>query len=171
MAGRLIGKVARDAGLNPRTLRYYERLRLLPAPMRSPNGYRIYDEETQKQLVFITGAKSLGLTLREIRQIIAARGAGKLPCDSVREMLLTHVRRIDEQIAHLRALKSELRSTLGRDRRTSRGKGDADGRHDICPLIESVMNGNGKLNAGGGRRDQGRFVVPRVQQLSRRRDR
>lgn len=171
MAGKLIGKVAREAGLNPRTLRYYERLHILPAPRRSPNGYRIYDEETQKRLVFIAGAKSLGLTLGEIRQIIEARDAGRLPCDSVRELLSTHVRRIDGQIAHLRALKSDLRSTLGRDRHTARGKGGADGRHDVCPLIESVMNGKGKLNAGGGRRDKGRFVVPRVQQLSRGGDR
>jgi len=166
MSGRLIGEVAKDAGVNPRTLRYYERLRLLPAPKRSPNGYRLYGEETRKRLVFIANAKSLGLTLREIRQIIAARDAGGCPCDSVREMLSTHVRRIDEQIAHLRALKSDLRSVLGRYRDTSRVTGGADGRQDVCPLIDS-LDGNGRPNTGGGRRDEGRFVVPRVQQLSR----
>lgn len=157
MAGKLIGEVARDAGVNPRTLRYYERLRLLPAPRRSPNGYRVYGEETRKRLVFITNAKSLGLTLREIRQIIAARDAGSRPCDSVREMLSTHVRRIDEQMANLRALRLGLQSTLGRYRRAPSGRATAGGGHDVCPLIESMENGTRNFkpyrsHPGGGRR-------------------
>lgn len=152
MAGKLIGQVARDFGLNPRTLRYYERLRLLPVPMRSPSGYRVYDDETGKRLRFIANAKSLGLTLGEIRQIVTARSTGRLPCDSVRGILRSHVRRIDEQMAHLRALKSDLHSLLGRGRHTRSGNGGPGGQHDVCPLIESLTNGDGKRNSGGRRR-------------------
>lgn len=64
MAKIFIGELAAQLGLNPRTLRYYENLDLLPAPSRTMRGYRVYGEETAQRLTFITKAKSLGLALR-----------------------------------------------------------------------------------------------------------
>jgi DNA-binding transcriptional MerR regulator len=83
MAEKLIGEIAREFGLNPRTLRYCEALSLLPAPKRSRGGYRLYSNETEARLAFIAKSKSLGLTLREIQQVISAANGGKAPCDSV----------------------------------------------------------------------------------------
>lgn len=71
MEGKLIGEIASEAGVRPGTLRYYEALRLLPVARRSRGGYRLYNEQAGRRLAFITNAKSLGLTLREIRQVIA----------------------------------------------------------------------------------------------------
>lgn len=51
--GKLIGQVAKDLGINPRTLRYYENLRLLPSPKRSSGGYRLYDLESERRLFWL----------------------------------------------------------------------------------------------------------------------
>ena len=152
MAGKLIGEMARDFGVNPRTLRYYEALRLLPTPRRSRGGYRLYDEESERKLAFIAKAKSLGLTLREIRQIFAAAGGGTAPCSSVRQILSEHVRSIDQQTARLRALKSDHRAVLASCRRTPQRNGSASRPNVICPGIETLGNAqHGIRNGGVGR--------------------
>src|SRR5438309_7588947 len=108
MAAKLIGELAAELELNPRTLRYYEALGLLPAPARTMSGYRVYDEDTVQRLAFITKAKSLGLTLREIGQILTIRDSGEPPCVSVQQILREHVECIDRQIARLQALRADL---------------------------------------------------------------
>lgn len=140
MIGKLIGEVARELGMNPRTLRYYEALRLLPIPPRSGGGYRLYDPEAIQRLAFISRAKALGFTLREVREILELRAGGELPCDEVERSLSEHVRRIDQQLVQLQALKTDLQAMLAqcRDpkrRRTAR-------RKSICPIIESFHNGS-----------------------------
>lgn len=89
MAKIFIGELAAQLGLNPRTLRYYENLDLLPAPSRTMRGYRVYGEETAQRLTFITKAKSLGLALKEIGQTLALRDSGELPCSSVQRRSLS----------------------------------------------------------------------------------
>ena len=134
MAEMFIGKLADQRGLNPRTLRYYENLGLLPAPSRTMSGYRVYGEETAQRLTFITKAKSLGLTLKEIGQILALRDSGQLPCSSVQRMLLEHIEHIDRQIAQLHALKTDLTALLNGWRLDSKRNGTAG---HICPRIEA----------------------------------
>lgn len=136
MAKMFIGELAAQLGLNSRTLRYYENLALLPAPSRTMSGYRVYGEETARRLTFITKAKSLGLTLKEIGQILALRDSGELPCGSVQRMLLEHIERIDRQIAQLHTLKADLTGLLtgwhpesGRNGKATSGS--------ICPRIET----------------------------------
>ncbi len=150
MEGKLIGEVAKELGVRPGTLRYYEALRLLPTPRRSGGGYRLYDGQARQRLAFIANAKSLGLTLREIRQIITARSSGRLPCDAVRPMLSEHVRNIDQQIARLQALKSDLQTILSSSHKRPNGR--AVTRHAVCPLIETLPSGRRTRTNGGGAR-------------------
>ncbi len=150
MQGKRIGEIARELGVRPGTLRYYEALRLLPTPRRSAGGYRLYDGESQQRLVFIANAKRLGLTLREIRQIITARHSGRLPCDSVRTMLSDHVSNIDQSIARLQVLKSDLQTILKSYR--TRPDGRAVTRHAVCPMIETELGGCRTRTNGGGAR-------------------
>lgn len=137
MTGKLIGQVAKEFGVNPRTLRYYETLRLLPSPRRSSGGYRLYDHQTERRLAFISRAKSLGLTLREIRKIFVVANGGKIPCDAVAQMLSDHVSRIGEQMARLRSLKSDLRSMLAKCPPRSRSNANNIDQTVVCPMIES----------------------------------
>lgn len=136
MAEMLIGELAAQLGLNPRTLRYYEALDLLPKPARTVSGYRVYSKETAQRLAFITKTKSLGLTLKEIGQILALRDSGQLPCRAVQHMLLEHMERIDRQIAQLQALKADLTALLNGWRPAPDSNGKASSS-SICPRIEA----------------------------------
>lgn len=103
-----IGELADQLGLNPRTIRYYESIGLLPEPERTPSGYRDYDERTGALLTFIKTAQRLGISLDEIREILALRECGEPPCSYVRAVLRQQVDEIDERIAELRHLRKEL---------------------------------------------------------------
>ncbi|MHB8732072.1 MAG: MerR family DNA-binding protein [bacterium] len=117
--------------------------------------------------MFIANAKSLGLTLREIRQIIIARSDGRLPCESVRTMLSDHVRKIDQQVARLQALRSDLRSLLTSYRK--RPKRSAATR-TVCPMIERLDRCHHRSRMEGNHHDQGRLAVSRLQPVSSSRD-
>jgi DNA-binding transcriptional MerR regulator len=136
MATMLIGAVAAKLGVNPRTLRYYEQLRMLSPAARTVSGYRVYDEAAVQRLAFIAKAKSLGLTLKEIRQILAVRDSGRLPCALVQRLLQEHITRIDRQIAQLQALKTNL-TTLLDGWRPEKQRNTVP--CTICPRIEAGM--------------------------------
>jgi len=103
-----IGELARWANVNPRTLRYYERIGVLTPTARTDAGYRLYTERDAARLAFIRRAQTLGLALTEIADIIAVREAGIAPCRHVRAIAETKVAAIDARIAELWALRSEL---------------------------------------------------------------
>lgn len=103
-----IGQLADQLGLNPKTIRYYESIGLLADPGRTPSGYRIYSDDDLERLTFIKTAQRLGITLDEIREILALRDHNQRPCDYVRDVLHRQVDDIDERIAELRALRRQL---------------------------------------------------------------
>ena len=86
-ARRRIGELAAELGLNPKTIRYYEAIGLLPEPRRTPAGYRCYGVDDRERLRFIAQAKAIGLSLQEISEILAIRQAGNPPCRHVAAVL------------------------------------------------------------------------------------
>jgi len=90
-----IGELAEAAGLGTKAIRYYERIGLLPATRREPNGYRSYEAEALQRLAFIRRAQAAGLTLREIGQVLAIRDEGRAPCVHVRQLLDKHMADIE----------------------------------------------------------------------------
>lgn len=133
MSDRLLtsGELATRAGVTPDTLRYYERLGLLPPAPRTAAGYRLYDPTTPELLAFIGKAKALGLTLDEIREVLGVAAAGTAPCEHVRATLSRRLREIETRIAEL----SELHHTLARALRRSRKLPVASSC--VCEIIES----------------------------------
>jgi DNA-binding transcriptional MerR regulator len=103
-----IGELADELGLNPKTIRYYEEIGLLPAPQRSTAGYRLYGAADRERLRFIAKAKAIGLSLEEIGEILQLRDGGTDPCAHVRDLLDRRLAAVEE---HLRVL-SELRHEL-----------------------------------------------------------
>ena len=103
-----IGELAARLAINPKTIRYYEGIGLLPEPERTASGYRLYDEDDVERLTFIKTAQRLGITLDEIREILAFRDRGDRPCDYVRTVLRREVAEIDRRLAELTALRDEL---------------------------------------------------------------
>lgn len=133
-AGYFISRAAAAAGVNPKTLRYYEAVGLLPPPDRTESRYRVYSPDAIRRLGFIVKAKRLGLTLREIREIVGIRDGGQAPCVHLQQLLLRKVREVDRQIAELTSLRQELRSLARRFGRTLREEGQAA----VCPHVESL---------------------------------
>lgn len=103
-----IGELADRVGVSPKTIRYYESIGVLPEPERTPSGYRDYDGSYGRRLTFIRAAQRLGVTLSEVREILAFRERGEVPCTYVRGVLDAQVSSIDRRIEELRELRGEL---------------------------------------------------------------
>ncbi len=160
---QLIGTVAAELGMNARTLRYYESIGLLPRPERTNSGYRVYDGRAAQRVGFITRAKSLGLTLKEIGDILTIYDRGKAPCRTVQQMLQRHVDRIEDQIRRLRALKAELRTFLADWPVECETNGTA-----VCPKIENHHVGSTASRPMLGRGDvhgEDRVSMPRLRSV------
>jgi DNA-binding transcriptional MerR regulator len=107
-----IGQVAQRAGVSTDTIRYYERLGLLPKPHRTPAGYREYPENAVNRITLVRNAMRFGFSLLEIRGFLRVREAGGKPCHQVRRAAQTILDRVDEQIAELTATRETMRETL-----------------------------------------------------------
>ena len=103
-----IGELAGKVGVNPRTIRYYEGIGLLPDPERLPSGYRDYTEDDVNRLGFIRTAQRLGLSLSEISEILGFRDRSERPCEYVLGVLDRQVADLDRRIAEMRELRREL---------------------------------------------------------------
>ncbi|MCU0545996.1 MAG: heavy metal-responsive transcriptional regulator [Oscillatoriaceae cyanobacterium Prado104] len=103
-----ISEVSRILGINPQTLYFYERIGLIPSPQRTEAGYRLFSQLDIDRLVFISRAKSLGLSLDDIKEILSLKEGKLLTCKAVYERLSKKVKEIEENIDQLRALHNEL---------------------------------------------------------------
>jgi DNA-binding transcriptional MerR regulator len=103
-----IGELATRSGLSTKAIRYYESIGLLRAPQRLPSGYRDYEESTLGALAFVRAAQAVGLSLGQIRSILALRNQGEAPCGYVVDLLRSRSAELDRRIAELRSLRSDL---------------------------------------------------------------
>jgi MerR family transcriptional regulator, copper efflux regulator len=106
-----IGQLSTVTGIPARTIRFYEQSGLLPAPARTPAGYRDYDASAVSRLRFIRAAQSLDLSLAEIAEVLRIRDEGP-PCGYVADLLTGHLERVERRIAELIALRDELRRRI-----------------------------------------------------------
>lgn len=114
------GEVAERVGVNPETLRYYERKDLIPMPPRSDGGFRLYDESYVDRLRFIQRAKDLGFTLAEIRELLDLRVDEEATCRDVRVQAEAKIEEVEAKIDDLKQIRDAL-STL------AEACGDQDG--------------------------------------------
>ena len=107
-----IGELARKCSVNPKTIRYYEAIGLLPKATRAPSGHRVYSEKDLDRLRFIRRAKQIGLPLASIREITRYADTGS--CEHLRprlkELIATQLDEIVGRIKDLQALQRELRT-------------------------------------------------------------
>jgi MerR family transcriptional regulator, mercuric resistance operon regulatory protein len=107
-----ITTVASRVGVRPDTIRYYERVGLLPAPARTAGDHRRYSVAVIDRLLFIRGAQRLGLHLAEIKDLLAARDTGVCACGPAEELLRGHLAEIDAEMVRLGRLRGELATML-----------------------------------------------------------
>lgn len=131
-----IGELARRSGLAASAVRYYEQLGLLPAPQRTPSGYRSYADDAEGRVAFIRSAQAVGLTLAEVGQVLGVRDAGESPCRVVTELIEERHGEVKARIAALKKLERELAKL--RDRAGSLEARDCD-PSGICHVIPRLV--------------------------------
>ena len=106
-----IGELARAGGVSTDTVRYYEKQKLLPDPLRQSNGYRSYGPEHLGALRFVRSAQGLGFSLWEIREVLPALAQGRFKRGQIEERLQAKLAEIDQHMALLQQRKDELLAT------------------------------------------------------------
>lgn len=103
-----IGELSRAAGVEPDTVRYYEKAGLLPEPRRSGNGYRAYGPEHLERLAFVRHCRDLDMPLAEVRRLLLATQGPPRPCEQVDALLDEQLRRVRERMISLQRLEQRL---------------------------------------------------------------
>ena len=122
MASRLtIGQVAKTSGVAVKTIRYYEQIGVLPAPSRTTSGYRLYDQPGVERLQFIRRARSLGLTLQQLKTLMSTLNGGPRPPlrPRLRALVRGQLDAVKNQIAELELLRQQLEQVVQRMRTPS----------------------------------------------------
>lgn len=127
--GILRAQLARETGCNLETIRYYEKVGLLPKAPRSANGYRVYSPELVQRLQFILGARDLGFAMAEIRSLLSLADKGEQTCAQVMRTTKIHVEDVRRRIAELQRIETILAETLAEC---------TGGNVPDCPIIDAL---------------------------------
>jgi MerR family mercuric resistance operon transcriptional regulator len=127
-----IGTLSRRTGVHIETIRYYERIGILPKPPRTDSGRRLYDERFVKRLAFIARSRQLGFSLNEIRDLLSLVDEHSYTCADVRKMTLDHAAEARRKIADLQRLERALTDLAGQ----CTGE-----KVPECPIVEVLFSG------------------------------
>ena len=103
-----IGALARQAGVEVQTVRFYEREGLIEAPSRTGSGYRAYGPQHLEQLHFVRHCRSLDMPLAQIKRLIELSRQRSVSCDEVNDLVRTHLGRVQAKRRSLEALEKQL---------------------------------------------------------------
>lgn len=132
-----IGAVSELSGVNIETIRYYERVALVPKPRRTVGGRRIYGPEYVRLLSFIRRARELGFSLEQIRALIRLGGPQGAKCEQVRNVTSRHLEDVRSKISDLRKLEKLLANTIAKC---------ASGSAPTCPVIDVLNRSEGSMS-------------------------
>ena len=125
-----IGEMSRRTGVNIETIRYYERIGVMPKPLRTEGGHRAYDADQLKRLAFIKRCRELGFSLGEIRALLDIVETGTNTCAEVHQMTMEHLANVRKKIRDLRGMEHALKEMAAEC-----------GRGDIpeCPIVDKLQ--------------------------------
>ncbi len=129
--GYPIGAMSRETGVNIETIRYYERIELMPKPDRTAGGNRQYTHDHLKRLSFIKRSRELGFIIDEIRAMLTMVDQDDVSCGEVHAMTMAHLGSVKNKIRHLKQLERAL---------TNMAAECAAGDVPDCPIIETLFN-------------------------------
>ncbi|MBI3009485.1 MAG: heavy metal-responsive transcriptional regulator [Candidatus Omnitrophica bacterium] len=109
-----IGALAKQVGVPIKTIRYYEDVGLLPKPIRTASGYRLYAPDTTDRLYFIKKAQSLGLRLEDVKEILDLADRGRCPCGHVQHLLKLRLQELNRKIADLHLIERRVAAAIRR---------------------------------------------------------
>ncbi|MEX2495028.1 MAG: helix-turn-helix domain-containing protein [Woeseia sp.] len=136
--GMTRGQLASRTGCNPETIRYYERVGLMPSPARSESGYRQYDPPHEQRLRFIMRGRELGFSIGDIEGLLDLVDSRAVSCAEVKGTAQAHLDAVRDKIADLKRMESVLADTV-------RSCSGADVPE--CPLIDTLFDKDG-VDAG-----------------------
>ena len=125
-----IGTLAKRSAVNVETIRYYERIGVMPEPARTAGGYRLYTADHVKRLTFVRRGRELGFSLDELRDLLRLVDGRAYTCAEVRALTLEHVASIRRKVADLRRLEHVMTSVA------SKCSGN---RMPDCPIIDALF--------------------------------
>jgi len=125
-----IGAMSQATGVNIETIRYYERIGILPPPPRSRGGHRLYGVDHVKRLAFVRRSRELGFSLQEVRGLLDLVDGGGVTCDQVKFMTLGHLDEVRRRIADLRRMERVLREMAATC---------AGGDVPECPIVDALF--------------------------------
>jgi MerR family mercuric resistance operon transcriptional regulator len=126
------GELAERTGSNPETVRYYEKIGLLPEPPRTPGGHRVYDGNHERRLRFVLRARELGFSLEQIRGLLKLADEHDRPCPEARSVAARHLADVRSKVTDLKRIERVLKGVLAEC---------GDGELSLCPLIETLFRG------------------------------
>lgn len=126
----LIGVLSKRTGCDIETIRYYERIGVMPKPPRTEGGHRVFSEDHLKRLTFIRRSRELGFTLVQIRDLLGLVDGNDYTCDEVKAITVEHADAVRQKIADLRKLKRVLDDMVSQCNR---------GDIPDCPVIEALF--------------------------------
>jgi DNA-binding transcriptional MerR regulator len=135
--GIQIGKVAEQTGLSADTIRFYQRIGLLPQPARSAGGFRLFTEKEIRHLLFVQHAQELGFALAEIKQLAVMNQEPDHACPQVRELIKSKLKDLRKKSAQILRLQKELNTALRTcNRRLRTDVGHA--HRECCPVLKTL---------------------------------
>jgi MerR family mercuric resistance operon transcriptional regulator len=129
-AGLSIGTLSQQSGVNIETIRYYEKIGVMPKPERSAGGYRIYGPEHVKRMHFVRRGRELGFSLDELRGLLLLVDGHSYSCAEVHALTIQHVKDIRKKIADLRKLERVMTDVAAK----CTGRQIPD-----CPVIDALF--------------------------------
>ena len=130
--GRLgIGALSKRTGCNIETIRYYERIGLMPPPARSEGGHRVYGETYARRLGFIRRSRELGFTLDQIRTLLGLVDSRRHTCARVKRITVGHLDEIQRKVADLRKIERVLKEMAAQC---------DGGTVPACPIIDALFD-------------------------------
>lgn len=126
-----IGQLGKATATKAETIRYYERIGLLPAPKRTAGNYRSYADEHFARLAFIRRSRELGFSIDEVRDLLQLAAQQENSCADVDQIAARHLAEIDRKIRLLKQLRDQLRKTLA---------ACGGGRIAECRVVEALSS-------------------------------
>jgi MerR family mercuric resistance operon transcriptional regulator len=124
-------QLARQTGCNLETIRYYEKISLMPDPPRTASGYRVYDESHVERLQFILRGRELGFSIDELRGLLSLVDRGTQTCAEVKDRTERHLADVRAKIADLKRIEKALAETA------SKCSGE---NVPECPVLEALTS-------------------------------
>lgn len=129
-SGLLIGDIARLSGVQVETIRYYERIGVVPKPARTKGGHRLYSSDQLNRLVFIRRSRELGFSLAEVRTLLDLIDGDEMTCEEVHGITMEHLSKVRQKVADLRRLEKALKELAGHC---------SKGQVPDCPIVDTLF--------------------------------